>query len=126
MAKYYCTECGNELNNDSKFCPKCGHPTTSNDNLKQNIKTKNDVDDLYGMLLMVYDGEDFGYRYSKSKILGLIVFLCFFIFGLFSFASIAFTEVRFFILILFVSLIPYIIIICIGFAYRKLTEHYWG
>ncbi len=126
MTKSYCTECGNELHEGAKFCPKCGHNISLDNNLKQNIKTKNDVDDLYGMLLMVYDGEDFGYRYSKSKILGIIVFLCFFIFGLFSFASIAFTEIRFFIFILFVSLIPYIIIVGIGFAYRKLTEHYWG
>ncbi len=75
---------------------------------------------------MVYDGEDFGYRYSKSKILAIIVFLGFFISGLFIFMPLVFTEVRFFILLVFVCLIPYLIIVGVGFAYRKLTEHYWS
>lgn len=126
MAKFYCTECGNELDEGAKFCPKCGQFTSLENNLKHTIKTKNDVDDLYAKLLMVYDGEDFGYRYSKSKILAIIVFLGFFISGLFIFMPLVFTEVRFFILLVFVCLIPYLIIVGVGFAYRKLTEHYWS
>lgn len=126
MAKSYCTECGNELHEGAKFCPKCGHSTSLDDNLKQNIKTKKDVDEIYALLLMIYDGEDFGYRYSKSKIVALIVFVVFFLFGFFSLMNLALTEVRVFILIVFVALIPYVIIVAIGYAYRKLTEHYWG
>ncbi len=126
MARSYCTECGNELHEGAKFCPKCGHPTSLENNFKQNTNNKKDVDELYAKLLMVYDGEDFGYRYSKSKILGLIVFLVIFLFGFFSLMNSALTEVRIFIFIVFVALIPYAIIVGIGYVYRALTEHYWG
>ena len=41
----FCTKCGNELTDNSKFCPKCGTPVGAAEDVATNVETQTTVEE---------------------------------------------------------------------------------
>lgn len=121
MGKIYCTECGAELDESMHFCSKCGQ---SLDDSKNDYESEKKDISFIALLLMVDDGYGLGYRYSKSKIIGIIVFCLIFIFLYVIFLSKV--GMKWIGSVLLICLIFYVICVGSGFIYRKFRETDWG
>ncbi len=77
----YCNECGSELKDDAKFCPKCGASVGNESNIVENSDDK--MEYYSNLIFKIYDESLGRYRYSKAKMIGVIGFLFYFIPALF-------------------------------------------
>lgn len=107
----FCNKCGAELKDGAKFCPKCGESIDANTNIVESGNSK--IEEYSNLILKIYDESLGRYRYSKAKLIGVLGFLYFFLFGLFS------LDIFTIIIETIVGLIVYGICLLIGNFVRK-------
>ena len=77
----FCSECGAKLKKRDRFCPNCG--------IKISQESANEVTYLDLIMDIVFINDDNGYRLSKAKLLGVLIFA-------FIFFEVVFTSSRYF------------------------------